>query len=352
MGVTYGKDVAVAIASEASYNEAWVFPTYGIRQDTITLNPSVELMQNMYASGQGFDKVDSIALGKKDISLTLTIKLHKEFLGFFLMNICGAGKGAIIGATSFYKHMFTIPSGTPRSFRMVVQLSDKQYQIRGIQIDRMEIIFITNDWVMVNMAMTGGAYIINTVGGGTITYAAISGGGEPGYKFLATNWSINGVNTGWNQVTLILERQYAKGIDDSYEAGNVDGVGLAIRKRLESVSESASPLSVTLRVIGLRNDDSLSVLEEALTTFETFFRTGGPVDTGAYYLAIDMGICKVVEFQPITRGLSMVQNNALIKAFHSAGTFYAAAGVYPASDFRIIWQSTQPSTGLNSLGDA
>src|SRR3989304_10036197 len=185
MAQTYGNQVAVAIASEAAYNEAWAFPTYGIRHDTITLNPSIELMQNMYASGQGFDKVDSIALGKKDISLTLTIKLHKEHLGFFLMNICGAGKGAIIGATSFYKHMFTIPSGTPASFRMVVQLSDKQYQIRGLQIQKMDLDFKVNDWIMVTLNCIGGSYTDdNAVGGGTITYAAISG--EPGYKFLAT----------------------------------------------------------------------------------------------------------------------------------------------------------------------
>ncbi len=349
MALTYGNQVAVAIAPETAYNETWAFPTYGIRQDTITLNPSVELMQNNYASGQGFDKLDSIALGRKMITVGLTIKLHKEHLGYFLMNICGAGKGAIVGATSYYKHMFTVPAGTSRSFRMVVQLSDKQYQIRGLQIQKMDLDFKTNDWIMVTLNCIGGAYTDdNAVGGGTITYAAIDGGGEPGYKFLATNWSINGVTTGWNQLTLTLERQYADGIDDSYEAGYVDADGFAIRKRLESSSENQSPLSITLKVTGLRNDGSLSLLQKALTTFESFLRIGGPVDTGVYYLAIDMGKCKIIEFQPVTRGLGIVQNSATVKAFHDAGTFYAAAGVYPASDFRIIWQSTQTST---SLGD-
>jgi len=347
MGLTYGKDVAVAIASEAAYNEAWAFPTYGIRHDTITLNPSIELMQNNYASGQGFDKLDSIALGRKMITVGLTIKLHKEHLGYFLKNICGAAKGAIIGAGPFYRHMFTVPAGTPASFRMVVQLSDKQYQIRGLQIQKMDLDFKVNDWIMVTLNCIGGDYTDdNAVGGGTITYAAISG--EPGYKFLATNWSINGVTTGWGQLTLTLERQYADGVEDSYEAGYVDADGLAIRKRLESSSENQSPLSIMLKVIGLRNDGSLSLLQKALTTFESFLRIGGPIDTQAYYLTIDMGKCKLIEFQPVTRGLGMVQDNATIKAFHDAGTFYAAAGVYPASDFRIIWQSNQTST---SLGD-
>jgi len=349
VGLTYGNQVAIAIAPETAYSEAWVFPTYGIRQDTITLNPSVELMQNNYASGQGFDKLDSIALGRKMITVGLTIKLHKEHLGYFLKNICGAAKGAIIGAGPFYRHMFTVPAGTPASFRMVVQLSDKQYEIRGLQIQKMDLDFKVNDWVMVTLNCIGGAYITNTVGGGTITYAAINGGGEPGYKFLATNWSINGVTTGWNQLTLTLERQYADGVEDSYEAGNVDADNMAIRKRLESSSESQSPLSITLKVTGLRNDDSIWALQKALTTFESFLRIGGPIDTQAYYLTIDMGKCTLLgDPIPVTRGLGIVQNNFTVKAYHDAGTFYAAAGVYPASDFRIIWQSTQTSA---SLGD-
>lgn len=348
MPLTYGKDVAVAIAPEAAYNETWTFPTYGIRQDTITLNPNIELMQSIYASGQAIDKVDSIALGRKTITIGLTIKLHKEHLGYFLKNICGAAKSAIVLTGPFYKHMFTIPSGTPASFRMVVQLSDKQYEIRGIQIQKMDLDFKVNDWVMVTLNCIGGAYITNTVGGGTIIYAAITG--EPGYKFLATNWSINAVTTGWNQLILTLERQYADGIDNSYEAGNVDVDNMAIRKRLESASEGAAPLAITLKMIGLRNDDSMFALQKALTTFETFFRTGGPVDDSFYYLAIDMGICKLIDYQPVLRGLSMVQNNATIKAYHSTGLFYAAVTPYPASDFRIIWQSNQVvGTGIGQM---
>lgn len=344
MPITFGNQVAVAIAPETAYNEAWVFPTYGIRQDTITLAPSVELMENNYVSGQGFAKADSIALGRKLIGIGMTIKLHKEHLGYFLRNICGIASSGLISG-SFNKHMFTVPASTPPSFRMVVQLSDKQYEIRGIQIQKMDLNFKVNDWIMVTLNCIGGAYITNTVGGGTITYAAINGGGEPGYKFLATNWSINGVTVGWNELTLTFERQYADGIEDSYEAGNTDADNMAIRKRLESSSETLPPLAMTLKVTGLRNDDSIWTLQKALTTFESFIRIGGPIDTAAYYLGIDMGICKVMgDPIPTIRGLGLVQNNFLVKAFHSAGTFYPAITgppAYPASDFRIVYQSTQ-----------
>ncbi|MCI0531898.1 MAG: hypothetical protein L0Y74_08130 [candidate division Zixibacteria bacterium] len=337
MPVTFGRNVKIGIAAEASYLEAWAQPTFGLYHSDLTFDLNIELASDVFASGQAQRMLTEIAQGRKDVRFTLRLRAWREQVGTIFKHLLGTVSSSIISAGPFYKHEFTLNNASPVSFRIVMQFADVQYQIRGVQIRRMTIPFTPGEWVMINLECVGGDFVSAALGTAP-TYQVTTGADEAGFKFVKNDWSINSV-LGWSNLEFVIENRLADSPDDSYSAAALDaGQSNLVRTRLERASENDPPVSIMLTARKVRNDNSLFTWFHDFTTFESKYQSG-TIGSGEYAFHIEMGVCKVRKHTPLVRGQSMGMDELLIESFYSQGTFYSS----PSADFRIRLQNKQVS---------
>jgi hypothetical protein len=347
---SFGRNIKVGMAKEATYNAAWAAPgaTTGtwIHIESFEFEPISQDIRASFATGEVMPKLTEFGRGVRDVKGSFTMFANKQQLNWIFLNLFGNVTTTVVGAPTGtdggqgQKHIFTLRQASPFSIAFVLQLpesgSDTQYQLTGCQITKLDMDWTLNQPIKLTCSFTGAAFA-EAAESGAPSYNLVTTG-EAWHKYPSStaglSWTINST-TSWGNVKISFESIYADGIDESFDGSS------NIRKRLERAADGPC-----FKVMGTAQRLFVPTAGMALftanTTFEATYKDIAAPDGTGYHLGVNLGRCKSKPNKLVKRGQSIYDESIEFEAFVDAGTFYST----PSNDMNvtIVDKQTEPVT--------
>jgi hypothetical protein len=321
MGLTFGRNIKVALGQEAVYN-TYVSPVaHGIyvEPDGVDISPEKQIIELPVSRGVAMPNLADMAEGVKGWTGKLRFALSKEDMNWLILNLFGAVTTTLISG-GFYTHVHLISNTTPKSLSVLYQHDlvgittpfKREWQLSGGMIKSLKLIFELNKPVMCEIELVGGTFLLTYPVGTAPTYSVPATDKPYFYTFKNGLFTINDLTT-WNRVELTFAPAIADGLEDSYEYGS------DARKRLERAGEPAMLITGTAK--RLLDEETNLAAWDALTTIGLVFLSG-VIANPAYAFKIELTKLKLMT--PPKRdkkGMGLFEETLSFKAFmESANT--------------------------------